>query len=122
MYKTPLSTGPCSPFVHTPFAYRGVPPPFVITPFEHWGPCALITPCSAVYLPHTKGFEERGAKDKTAKLQTALERQDLSCIYLAHHELESIIVIVIIIIKTFPLLQLRRHPTPWLWTASCLRG
>ena len=30
--------------------------------------------------------------------QAALERQDLSCTYLAHHELESVIVIVNIII------------------------
>ena len=27
----------------------------------------------------------------------ALERQDLSCTYLAHHELESVIIIIIII-------------------------
>ena len=26
--------------------------------------------------------------------QTALERQDLSCTYLAHHELESVIIII----------------------------
>ena len=29
----------------------------------------------------------------------ALERQDLSCMYLAHHELESILVIIIIIMQ-----------------------
>ena len=29
--------------------------------------------------------------------QTALERQDLSCTYLAHHELESVFIIIIII-------------------------
>ena len=32
--------------------------------------------------------------------QAALERQDLSCTYLAHHELESIIIITIIIINS----------------------
>ncbi len=31
-------------------------------------------------------------------LQAALERQDLSCTYLAHHELESVLIIIIIII------------------------
>ncbi len=31
--------------------------------------------------------------------QTALERQDLSCTHLAHHELESAAVIVIIITR-----------------------
>ena len=30
-------------------------------------------------------------------LSLSLERQDLSCMYLAHHELESIIIITIII-------------------------
>ncbi len=30
--------------------------------------------------------------------QAALERQDLSCTYLAHHELESVLIIIIIII------------------------
>ncbi len=29
--------------------------------------------------------------------QAALERQDLSCMYLAHHELESVLIIIIII-------------------------
>ena len=29
--------------------------------------------------------------------QTALARQDLSCTYLAHHELESVLIIIIII-------------------------
>ena len=33
--------------------------------------------------------------------QAALERQDLSCMYLAHHELESVIMIVIIIIINY---------------------
>ncbi len=30
--------------------------------------------------------------------QAALERQDLSCTYLAHHELESVMVIITIIV------------------------
>ncbi len=29
--------------------------------------------------------------------QTAVERQDLSCMYLAHHELESVLIIIIIV-------------------------
>jgi len=32
--------------------------------------------------------------------QAALERQDLSCTYLAHHELESVLIIIIIIIDS----------------------
>ena len=50
-----------------------------------------------------------------------MERQDLSCTYLAHHELEStnitiiiIITIVIIIIITADLM-----PDPWLETDLC---
>ena len=31
-------------------------------------------------------------------MQTALERQDLSCMYLAHHELEIVLIIIIIVI------------------------
>ena len=33
----------------------------------------------------------------TLLLQTA-ERQDLSCMYLAHHELESVLIIIIIVV------------------------
>ena len=32
----------------------------------------------------------------TSELQTALERQDLSCMYPAHHELESVVIVIII--------------------------
>ena len=34
----------------------------------------------------------------TCFLQTALERQDLSCTYLAQHELESVVVVIIIVV------------------------
>ena len=30
--------------------------------------------------------------------QTALERQDLSCMYLAHHDLESVVMIITIVL------------------------
>ena len=33
------------------------------------------------------------------KDEAALERQDLSCTYLAHHELESVFIIVIVVTK-----------------------
>ena len=33
--------------------------------------------------------------------QAALERQDLSCTYLAHHELESVLITIIIIYYHF---------------------
>ncbi len=36
--------------------------------------------------------------------QDALERQDLSCTYLAHHKLETVFVVVIIITVFFPFL------------------
>ena len=31
--------------------------------------------------------------------QAALERQDLSCTYLAHHELESVVIVMIFILS-----------------------
>ncbi len=34
---------------------------------------------------------------RDAQRQAALERQDLSCTYLAHHELESVLIFIIII-------------------------
>ena len=36
-----------------------------------------------------------------ARAKCTVERQDLSCMYLAHHELESILVIGIIVIIIF---------------------
>ena len=32
-------------------------------------------------------------------VKTALERQDLPCTYLAHHELESVVIIIIIMLS-----------------------
>ncbi len=46
----------------------------------------------------------------TCPLKVFLERQDLPCTYLAHHELESVNIIIIIIIKVF--LMLLRHLSP----------
>jgi hypothetical protein len=38
-----------------------------------------------------------GTMTAIACLRHALERQDLSCTYLAHHELQSVLIIIIII-------------------------
>ena len=55
--------------------------------------------------------------------QTALERQDLSCTYPAHHELESefvIIMMIMIMIKTIIIMSITSVITSILFTKKIL--
>jgi hypothetical protein len=54
--------------------------------------CCCVFGCTIQNsLEESKGYQTRNTR------QAALERQDLSCTYLAHHELESVLIVIIII-------------------------
>ena len=50
-------------------------------------------------LQRCKGASGRSKLEAFQHFRPSLERQDLSCTYLAHHELESVIIIIIIIVR-----------------------
>ena len=59
---------------------------------------------------------QQGMPRRTQPLQPALGRQDLSPMYLAHHELESVITIVITII----IIIINLQPNPGIECGGCL--
>ncbi len=66
-----------------------------------------INECMLLYLGLTRGVNRHLGSVCTLSTwctrQAALERQDLSCMYLAHHELESVKVTIVIITQHFKL-------------------